>query len=233
LAENKKHYRLLDAGSKFTPDYIAKKISSWIDNYESRFEVITLEAAYDNNGKEVIEEKPIKFSGIPYSDDPNNPNTSQICDRYMTWTDIFYIAAVECSEDKYAWVTRYPLTSYLGTFPTKIFVLSTVKTTPIRMNVNGEVKIYKYYPVIDLSMSTLEVSRAFNETVNMANSILDSIGGDYDGDTISAKGLYSIEANQEVNRILYEPTHFIQNTGSLVASMTNEGTLTLYSMTRD
>jgi hypothetical protein len=67
----------------------------------------------------------------------------------------------------------------------------------------------------------------------MANSILDSIGGDYDGDTISAKGIYSIEANQEINRILYEPTHYIANSGNLVAKMTNEGTLTLYSMTRD
>lgn len=233
LGEADKSYRLIDAGSKFTPDYIAKKISSWIDNYESRFEVITLEVAYDKNGKEVVEEKPIKFSGIPYSDDPNNPNTSQICDRYMTWTDIFYIAAVECAEDKYAWVTRYPMTTYLRTFPTKIFVLSTVKTSPCRMNINGEVKIYKYYPIIDLRKSTLEVSTAFNETVNMANSILDSIGGDYDGDTISTKAVYSIEANQEVNRILYEPSHFLRNSGNLVAAMTNEGTLTLYNMTRD
>ena len=233
LGEDDKSYRLIDAGSKFTPDYIAKKISSWIDNYESRFEVITLEVAYNKNGKEVVEEKPIKFSGIPYSDDPNNPNTSQICDRYMTWTDIFYIAAVECAEDKYAWVTRYPMTTYLRTFPTKIFVLSTVKTSPCRMNINGEVKIYKYYPIIDLRKSTLEVSTAFNETVNMANSILDSIGGDYDGDTISTKAVYSIEANQEVNRILYEPSHFLRNSGNLVAAMTNEGTLTLYNMTRD
>ena len=234
IAEGNRTVYFSEPGSKFTPEYIAKKITSWIDNYESRFELIMFDTyTIDKNGKEVYEERPIKFYGIPYSEDPNNNYTSQISNRYMTWTDVFYIAAVECSEDKYAWVTRYPLTSYLGTFPTKIFVLSTVKTTPIRMNVNGEVKIYKYYPDIDLSMSTLEVSRAFNETVNMSNSILESIGGDYDGDTISAKGLYSIEANQEVNRILYEPTHFIQNTGSLVASMTNEGTLTLYSMTRD
>jgi hypothetical protein len=125
------------------------------------------------------------------------------------------------------------MTTYLRTFPTKIFVLSTVKTSPCRMNINGEVKIYKYYPIIDLRKSSLEVSTSFNETVNMANSILDAIGGDYDGDTISTRAVYSVEANQEINRILYEPTHFINNTGNLVAKMTNEGTLTLYNMTRD
>ena len=223
-----------DIASKYTPDYIAKKISAWIDNYESRFEVILLnEYSYDKNGNVISKESPIKFFGIPYSNDPNNPNVSQICDRYMTWTDIFYIAAVECSEDKYAWVTRYPLTKYTGTFPTKIFVLSTVKTSPCKMVINGEPKIYKYYPVIDLSKSTMEVSTLFNETINMPNSILDSIGGDYDGDTVSSRALYSIEANQEANRILYDPTHFINNQGSLVATITNEGTLTLYNMTRD
>ncbi len=234
LHEKDEPWYLDDVGSKFTPDYIGKKITSWIDNYESRFEVITVDAyKYDKNGKVISRELPIKFFGIPYSDDPNNPNRSQICNRYMTWTDIFYIAAVECSEDKYAWVTRYPLVSYLGTFPTKVFVLSTVKTSPCRININGEVKIYKYYPVIDLSKSTMEVSTLFNETINMPNSILDSIGGDYDGDTVSSKMLYSIEANQEVNKILYAPTHFLDTEGNLVAKMTNEGTLTLYNMTRD
>jgi hypothetical protein len=233
IEDSGKTARIIDGASKYTPDYIAKKISSWIDNYESRFELITFDMEYEKNGKLEVGEWPIKFFGIPYSNDPNNPNVSQICDRYMTWTDIFYIAAVECSEDKYAWVTRYPLTSYLGTFPTKIFVLSTTHTSPCQMDINGEIKIYKYYPIIDLNKSSLEVSTSFNETVNMPNSILDSIGGDYDGDTISAKAVYSIEANQEVNRILYEPTHFLRNSGNLVASMTNEGILTLYNMTRD
>lgn len=234
LDETNNVVRIADIGSKFTPDYIAKKISSWIDNYESRFELIMLDViTTDKNGNDVVKEKPIRFFGIPYANDEKHVNSSQICDRYMTWTDIFYIAAVECAEDKYAWVTRYPLTSYLGTFPTKIFVLSTVQTAPCKMNINGEIKIYKYYPIIDLKKSSLEVSTSFNETVNMANSILDSIGGDYDGDTISAKAVYSIEANQEVNRILYEPSHFIKNSGKLVATMTNEGTLTLYNMTRD
>lgn len=234
ISTDGKPVRLADIGSKFTPDYIAKKISSWIDNYESRFELIMLDVVdTDKNGNDVIVERPIKFFGVPYVNDEEHENSSQICNRYMTWTDIFYIAAVECAEDKYAWVTRYPLTSYLGTFPTKIFVLSTVQTAPCKMNINGEIKIYKYYPIIDLNKSSLEVSTSFNETVNMANSILASIGGDYDGDTISTKAVYSIEANQEVNRILYEPSHFIANSGKLVAEMTNEGTLTLYNLTRD
>lgn len=227
-------WHVVDAASKFTPEYIAKKISSWIDNYESRFETIKYEVfLYDKDGKEFRRETEFKFSGVPVNPNPKNEYTSQIVDRPMTWTDLFYIAAVECAEDKYAWVTRYPLISYLGTYPAKIFVLSTIQTFKCRMNVNGDVRIYDYYPVIDLSKSSLEVSTSFNETVNMANSILASIGGDYDGDTISSKALYSIEANQEANRILFDPNHFINNSGDLVAKMTNEGTLTLYYMTRD
>lgn len=232
LDKSQKVVHLRDPGSKFTPEYIGKKISAWIDNYESRFEVITLDAyTIDKDGKEHDMEVPIRFTGVPYSE--NSAYTAQIADRSMTWTDIFYIAAVECTEDKYAWVTRYPMTLYLNTYPTKVFVLSTVHTMPCKMNIYGQVKIYKYYPIIDLTKSPREVSTLFNETVNMSNSLLSSINGDYDGDTVSVKGVYSIEANQEINRILYEPTHFLRSNGGLVASLTNEGILTLYNMTRD
>ena len=151
----------------------------------------------------------------------------------MTWTDLLYIAAEECSEDKYAWVTRYPLTSYLGTFPTKIHVLSTVRTAPYKMIVNGDERIYKYYPIIDVNKSTLEVSISFNETVNMANLMLETIGGDYDGDTISTKAVYSTEANQEIIDLLYDPKHFLDCKGQLLAVICNEGVLTLYNMTKD
>ena len=221
----------IDVMSKYTPEYIQKKIDGWIDNYESRFELITIDAE-DEDGK-IYKDVPIIFTGIPYAGDRENPNASDSATRPMTWTDLLYIAAEECSEDKYAWVTRYPLTSYLGTFPTKIHVLSTVRTAPYKMIVNGDERIYKYYPIIDVNKSTLEVSISFNETVNMANLMLETIGGDYDGDTISTKAVYSTEANQEIIDLLYDPKHFLDCKGQLLAVICNEGVLTLYNMTKD
>ena len=220
----------VDPMSKFTPDYIKKKIDGWIDNYESRCEFVTLDFELEDG---TIVNKPLRFTGIPYAGDINNENASEIATRPLTWTDLLYIAAEECASDKYAWVTRYPLVSYLGTFPTKIFVLSTVETTSMKIIVNGEERIYKYYPKIDVTKSTMEVSISFNETVNMANSMLDTIGGDYDGDTISAKAMYSVEANEEIINIINSPQHFLNCEGKLLATMTNEGTFTLFNMTKD
>lgn len=229
---NKSEYITYEnAMSKFTPDYIGKKIDGWIDNYESRFEFVTIDGTLSSG--RYVTDMPLAFTGIPYAADMKSPKASDSAQRPLTWTDLFYIAAEECASDKYAWVTRYPLTSYLGTFPTKIVVMSTVKTAPYKMIIGGEEKIYPYYPVIDVDKTTMEVSISFNETVNMANSMLETIGGDYDGDTISAKAIYSTEANQEVINLLYDPKHFLDCKGRLLASMTNEGTLTLYNMTRD
>lgn len=226
-----KYITIENAMSKFTPEYIHKKINNWIDNYESRFEFITVDG-YDEN-ENLLKDQPIVFTGVPYSGSKDDNNASDSAKRPMTWTDLFYIAAEECSSDKYAWVTRYPLTTYLGTFPTKIHVLSTTRTAPYKMIISGEERVYRYYPIIDITKSTMEVSISFNETVNMANSMLDTIGGDYDGDTISAKAIYSVEGNQEVIDLLYDPKHFLNCKGSLLATMTAEGTLTLYNMTRD
>lgn len=215
---------------KYNIDNIRKRINSWIDNYESRFEPITYDGEYE--GK-IYKNVALMFTGMPYSGDPENRNASDTSNRVFTWTDLLYIAAEDCASDKYAWCTRYPLTVYLGTFPTKIHVLSTVRTTKCRMIVNGEERVYEHYPLIDVNKSTMEVSISFNETINMANSMLSVIGGDYDGDMISTRAMFSVEANEETMNIINSPSHFLDCEGRLIAKMTNEGNLTLYNMTRD
>lgn len=226
IVGNDKVIEYEDVMALYTPDYIKKRIDGWIDSYESRFDLVEVPTSDGKNISYI-------FHGVPYSGDNDNSNASDIAYRDMTWTDLLYIAAVECAEDKYAWVTRYPLINYLGTFPTKIHVLSTVETEPTKIILFGEEKIYQYYPKIDLSKTTMEVSVSFNETVNMSNTMLDVIGGDYDGDTISAKAMYTQEANQEVMDLLYDPKHFLLTSGQLIAQITNEGNLTLYNMTKD
>ena len=63
--------------------------------------------------------------------------------------------------------------------------------------------------------------------------MLDTIGGDYGGDTVCARARYCVEANQEIIDIINSPQHFLNCEGKLIASMTNEGTFTLFNMTKD
>lgn len=162
---------------EYQPDVIKKRIDKWIDNYETRFEPIMVSCKENGTGN--IVRCPLCFLGRPYDiRHPEKSAESPIANRALTWTDVLYIAACEVSEDKHTWITRYPLIAYTGIFPCGIHVLSTIKTTSIRLKINNAERDYPYYPVVEPNATPERISIAFNDTLNMDNSLLDSIGGD-------------------------------------------------------
>lgn len=217
-----------DALADYTSDKVKKRITKYIDNYESRFEPIYVRCKTANGSKKF----PMVFAGRPF--DPKNPTDdsgSPISNRPFTWTDLLYIAAVEVSEDKHTWVTRYPLISYTGIFPCRIHVLSTVDIVPMKLRINGIEREYRYYPNIPPNMTPEQAETAFNDTVNMDNSFLDAIEGDYDGDQISHRAPFSVEANDEAEAIIASKKHYIDCQGKMTRTLGNEAILCLYSMT--
>ena len=217
-----KNMSLGDVAARFTPHYIKRKTEQFMETYGKRFEPITIPMA---DGTEMM----MLFTGTPYSTDPRNPNAPATARRPMTWTDLLYMACVNTLEygGKMAYVTRYPLVDYFGTFPTMIRVTSTVETC--KMEVSG-VK-YPFYPVIRPNDTMDAISTQFCDTVTMDNIFLDGIGGDYDGDTTSEKMMFSDEANQEAFNIMTDVTHFVSIGGKLVQMIKNEAYLTFYNMT--
>lgn len=218
-----KNMTLGDVAAKFTPHYIKRKTEQFMETYGKRFEPVTIPMA---DGSEMM----MLFTGSPYSTDPRNPKAPATARRPMTWTDLLYLACVNTLEfgGKMAYVTRYPLVDYFGTFPSMIRVTSTVETAP--MEVNG-VK-YPFYPVINAGDTMDSISTQFCDTVTMDNIFLDGIGGDYDGDTTSEKMMFSDEANEEAFNIMTDVTHFVSIGGKLVQMIKNEAYLTFYNMTR-
>lgn len=93
-------------------------------------------------------------------------------------------------------------------------------------------KIYPNYPVIDLSLPEEKVATQFIDTITMSNLYLDAIGGDYDGDQVSVKMVFSIEANQEAEELINSLKHYISIQGGIVRIVKNEAYLTFYNMTR-
>src|SRR5574343_322632 len=205
----------------FTKDYIDKKIKSFKNTYGNRFETIKIRLK-DGSDTEMI------FTGRGFSRNIQSSKAATIAYRPMTWTDLFYLAAVNTLSDKHVYVTRYPLESYFGIFPTRCTPLSTLNTEP--MVVDG--KVYPFYPVIELSLSEKEVAMHFIDTCEIANVYLDAIDGDYDGDQISVKMVYSVEANKEAEDIINSLKHFISIKGNIVRTMKNEVNLCFYSMTK-
>lgn len=210
-----------DVMSMYTPEYIKKRINKWIDNYESRFDPVEIPA---NDGKL----HNVRFTGVPYSGRPSNINAATISKRSFTWTDLLYVAAEECIRDKAIWIVRYPIASHMNTFPSKVHVLSTIETMPIQF----DGRVYPYYPVIKPNTPKSVVSTSFNDTITMSNMYLDAMTGDYDGDTVSGRVPFTVEANEESEGIINSVKQYLNAQGSLVRNVKNESNLMWYNLTK-
>lgn len=162
------HVPIIDQTQVFTEEFIEKKMKKYRMSYGAeRFETIKIRCE-DGRDAEVM------FTGKGYATRPDDPRANTIGNRPLTWTDVFYLAAENTLSSKYCYITRYPLEDYFGTFPSKVSILSTIKTSPVI--ING--KVYPHYPVIDLSLPPNEVATQFIDTISISNLYLDAIGGD-------------------------------------------------------
>ena len=207
-----------DQVAVFNNRYITKKINRFKNSHGTRFEKITFKA---KNGEELV----LHFSGLP----GKMSRSSGIAERPMTWTDLFYMAAEATLTDKYVYITRYPIEGYNSIFPSLVEPLSTIDTVP--MTINGQ--YYPRYPKIDLSAATDKISNLFIDTVTMCDAACDIMGADFDGDTVSLKLCFSIEANAEARQIAESTKNFIGQDGELIRVVGKETYLTFYNMTRN
>lgn len=216
-------YTQLTNVDQYNDEFITKNIDLYVHSYADRYKTIPLENSDGLNLK-------LRISGRG-GVGPNGEVTasSTIINRAATWTDILFLAATEMCADKHVLITRYPLQDYLGIFPNKITVLSTTKTEPAVINS----KFYKHYPHIDLEMSTSRVSTMFVETLNISNLYLKGLGGDYDGDQVTIRGVFTQEANAELDGLIRSKTNILNVSGSNIRSTENEALQTFYALTKD
>lgn len=202
----------------YNDEYLEKLMKKFIYSYSERFDKIEIPLKskkpcymiFKGRLPDMIN-KPAKLGGLG--------------DRYMTITDLFYLCAVDIYQDKNAIVTRYPISTFQSLFSSKVRPLSTIKTC--KMNVNG--KIYNYYPVIEEGKDS---STLFIEVLMMSNTLLDTLGADYDGDTTFVRTVFSQEANQECIRMQNDPTMILNANGSPIRTTTNEAIQTIYDLTK-
>lgn len=148
--------------------------------------------------------------------------------RDMTYTDLLFIATVRATENKHVYITRYPMTNHLGTFPNKIHVLSTLRTQ--KAVVNGTT--YDFYPIVDFNMPKNDVATFFFDILKMSNVYLKAIGGDYDGDQTTIKGVFSLEANKECDEIVRSKRNILDANGDNIRLTTMEAIQCLYCLTK-
>lgn len=156
-----------------------------------------------------------------------NPEMKGLISRPLTWCDLLYMAAVEMTADKTALITRFPMDSYFNQYPQKINIRTTNNTIP--MVVNN--KFYRWYPDIKTEDIGKNTSAMFEDTISMCNPTVGAAGGDYDGDTVTFKPIYSVEANAEMQTFLDSKGNFNQLDGINTKTVSKEGIVCLYTLT--
>ena len=216
-----KYIQLKNPAAYFNDEYCTKLMNKFVYSYNERYDPIELPTSESTpvymvfKGKVVEPEALIKKIG----------DTT----RYMTLTDLMFIAASNIYKDKHVIITRYPITSFQSLYPIKINPLTTQDTCTMEY---GGVT-YKFYPIIDISIPKNKVAAQFINVLWMLDIFLGTLGADYDGDTVSVRTVFSQEANAECDRLMKEPTHFLNSNGTNVRTTTQEAINTLYTLTKD
>jgi len=179
----------------------------------------------DSNSKNGILKN--AFIHMSYNIIDKDDNRGETIVRDMTLTDLVYLATIEAVKDKHVCITRHPITDKFNDNFARHHLLTIKKL--IKVDINGTV--YEYYPDIE-SIQNKSVE-AFFETIQPSNLWLPGLNGDYDGDQIEYKPIWSVEANLEVARNLQKPNSVLDVNGDNIKTLGLNPIQTLYSLTRD
>lgn len=217
-----KLYELDNPESYFNDRYINKMINEFIRDPESRFKKIEVPIK-SKDKKRVIY---LLFTGYH----PTAVTKADIPElRPMTVCDLLYMACEYVTRNKHTLITRYPINDEFGVFVSRIRVSSTTKTVPLV--VNGY--LYKWYPLVEPKTPLSEVGSKFIDAVKFSHSYLKGIEGDYDGDQTTVKILWTQEANEECERVMFGKSFFINASGKCIRNISNEATQTFFVLTKD
>ena len=204
---------------QFSDEMLKKELDRFIHGYSDRFRPVKVLCRV--KGKQEYLE--LKWKG--FYKEPDAKALQK--ERPLTWCDIIYMACEEAVKDRMILITRYPIDTFYNEFATKIRLSSTIETEEAVFN---DV-VYTHYPKIRKEDIGKDTSSSFIDTMNICNGYLDSIGGDYDGDMVTIKGVYTDEANAELKKQLASNIHFINLGGNPVISTSKESIQALYAMT--
>ena len=216
-------YRAIDASGKlidldliepeidYSDEFINKKISQFINGHSTRFE--TIKVPRNTQGIDADLVLTGRFG-----------SSEEISSRPMTWTDLFYIVTEEVTSNKHVMQSRYPIDHFYSISYCKIRVLSTINT--MEANIDGVE--YKWYPVIEPNKDS---ANSFVNTLKPCNVYLAAEGGDYDGDSVPNRGLFTTEANLDAERFMRDKKNFLNLVGKNIRTTERDFIQLLYSLT--
>lgn len=163
--------------------------------------------------------------------------SNTIIDRELTILDVIYICAREVIQGKHALITRYPIALNQNISPFRIKAGGTLKMHETEIYI-GHIfaKSYDEYPYINYEGSkNPKIWGDLIRVLLVGNICLESFNGDYDGDVLHMRCLFSNQANAEAEKMIMSKANFFNANGDLtrhVTSVKKEVTLGLYELTK-
>ena len=225
----KKIYVKLDNPEVYYNDeYIEKQMDRFINNPSSRFDKVPIPIKKSEMEKYGIN-KPVYMKLKGYKGETTTMKKEEnMFQRDLTWTDLFFMAVSDMTKDKHVIVTRYPVLDYLGSIITRISILSTRYTSPMIINDT----LYENYPIIDFTIPPEKLDSYFIDSFKLNPYYLSGLVGDHDGDQVTGKMIFSMQANEEAERIMKSNFNILGVNGSPVRKLGNEFIQSLYTLTR-
>jgi hypothetical protein len=216
--------------NQFNTDYAEKLLKLYVKSEDERFEPVSVE--YINNDNKKVK----KYIEIEESENKDGP----FIGRPMTYTDLFFWIAKDVIEDKHVYVTRHPVTNFQNIYPTKIKMMTTAKTKKKAfIKIGPDILEFADYPLIRFKGDPKPARKTDYGFINVfmpGNIYLKAIGGDYDGDMLYMRGLFTKEANDEAEKLIYAKSNLLDASGGPsrgIKKIGKEAVVTLYELTKE
>lgn len=215
-----KYHHVENAEIAFSDERIKREMERYLHGYNNRF--VPIEVPLEGTDTKYY----MQFKGRGTIGLSNNPES--IYHRRLTWCDVFFIACSEAIKDKQVLITRFPIDKFSNQFSTGIVLSSTKETEPLYFNN----EFYPYYPKIREEDIGKDTSNSFIDTLRFSNLYLPGIGGDYDGDQCTCKGVYTVEANEELREFRNSKQNFIDFGCKPLRESTGDVIQSIYALTK-
>ena len=204
--------KLIEPELDFSDDFLNKKIEQFIKGHSSRFESVELPRVAGHENEKMYMKITGRFGA-----------SNNLVTRNMTWTDVFYIVAVNVAANKRCIMSRYPIEHFYSVCYPKIRVMSTIETTTAEID---GIK-YEHYPVV---YPDTDSSNSFINTLSPANVYLAGMGADFDGDSTPSRAIFTDEANSDAERFSRDKKNFLNLVGKNIRTTDRDFIQLAYSL---
>lgn len=203
---------------RYTPDKIEKLLKKLTKDQHSRLDTITL----FTEGK-----KDVKLRQMIYKPGAEPVKVD------ITWLELIFALLQPIIKNKNVVITRYPIDNFQNVFMSRCVIVTTEKTVEAKLSMMEEMRVDFPFVPRDEKGNVAGANKVSQiDSILFSSSYLKSLGGDFDGDTVSIRSLFSQEANEEADVLRKKKIQLLNVEGKTIRVMQNEGVLAMYELTK-